>query len=107
MAKRLSRRSAFGVSGRRNRGEVGAPRKLKVRLTRSDRGKIKALLRRGRHHAQVIQRAQVLQALDAGQSPEEAGKALRLSGTMARKTGWKYVSGRLEKALLDYSIGDD
>ena len=73
----------------------------KVKLKAGERLELKALLSRGRESVRVVKRAQVLQILGTGKSPEKAAKAIGVSKTMARDILNHYFDGGLKRALWD------
>jgi len=76
-------------------------RRLKVALKGRDRKRVRVLLRKGQTSARVIRRAQILEMLDDGRSPNEVARLLKMSGTTVRSVGWRYVKEGLDKALTE------
>jgi len=54
-------------------------------------------LRKGQTSARVIRRAQILEMLDDGRSPNEVAELLQMGGTTVRRVGWRYVAEGLDK----------
>lgn len=81
--------------------KAGRPIKQPVKLKARERRALKELLRRGRESVRVIKRAQVLQILGGGKSPEKAGEAINICKTAARNIMNRYFSGGLKCALWD------
>ena len=96
--QKTSSRSAFV----RSRGrKAGRPRELKVKLKLRERKELQGMMSRGRESVRVLKRARILQLLDQGSSPEEAGQAIGVAGYTARLVGGRYVKGGLSRALWD------
>ena len=97
--------SAFRRSGvrriRRKKPKIGRPREIVVKLRRSEQQQLKAMLRRGRESVRVIRRAQVLQMLHAGRSPEKIAEMIGVSDRLPRRVGRHYMAGGLKRALWD------
>ena len=58
-------------------------------------------MRKGQTSARVIRRAQILEMLDDGRSPNEVAELLQMGGTTVRRVGWRYVAEGLDKALTE------
>ena len=76
-------------------------RKLVVKLSQSEKRKIRELLRAGVQPVRVIKRAQTLRLLAAGQSAPQAAQNVDLSAKAVWEIGWRYVEQGLEVALYD------
>lgn len=77
------------------------PRKLVVKLNKSEKQEIRKLLRAGIQSVRVIKRAQSLRLLDAGQSAPQTARSVDLSAKAVWEIGWRYVEQGLAAALYD------
>ena len=84
-------------------GKVGRPIKRRVKLKAHEQHTLKELLSHGRESVRVIKRAQVLQILGTGKSPEKASEAIGICKTAARNIMNRYFAGGLKCALWDAS----
>lgn len=82
-------------------GKVGRPIKRQIKLKANERCTLKELLSHGRESVRVIKRAQVLQIVGTGKSPEKASEAIGICKTAARNIINRYFAGGLKCALWD------
>lgn len=76
-------------------------RRLEVRLSRKDQGKLDELLRGGLQPVRVVLRSLALLQLAEGQTPPGVGRNLRLTAKGVRDIGWRYRDQGLDRALYD------
>jgi hypothetical protein len=76
-------------------------RKLRLRLSDTDREQVRTLLRNSREPARVLKRAAILSLLDKDERVRRISKLLDVSPTTVRSIGWRYQAGGLGEALYD------
>jgi len=77
--------------------------KLKFKLKAKDRKRIKEILSRGRESVRVIKRARVLELFHQGHTSPTISEYVGVTADTARRIGWNYLSGGLERALDEKS----
>jgi putative transposase len=76
-------------------------RRLRVRLSKGDRGKLNAILSGGVQAVRTVLRALALCGLDQGRSASQVAAEVRLTSKAVREIGRRYEDGGLESALYE------
>ena len=99
--KQPSSRSAFCLPKGRKKAKRRY-RKMRLKLKAREKKQLEGLMSKGRESVRVLKRAQVLQALSKGKSPEQvAEEVVGVGRTAARDIGRRYIDGGLDRALWD------
>jgi transposase len=72
-----------------------------VELSAAERTELQVMLSGGRHAVRRLKRAQILLAIDAGQSDEAIATSVAVSASTVRRTKRRFVEGSLERALSE------
>src|SRR5260370_35236189 len=85
----------------RTREEAQMNVRYRVELSQTERTELAALLRRGKHAARRLKRAQILLAADAGASDDDIATSVGVGGSTVYRTKQRFVEGNLERALSE------
>ena len=75
--------------------------RYRVDLSQTEREQLTALLRRGKHPARKLKRAQILLAADAGVGDEAIAASVSVSESTVYRTKRRFVEGNLDAALSE------
>ncbi len=77
-------------------------KRYRVTLTDEERGRLRALTRRGKASARTVRRAQTLLLADEGRTDEAIAAALHSGLSTVARTRQRFVEEGLEAALVDH-----